>query len=334
MTILVTGGHGFIGKNFIKFSKKKNSEKIINIDNISYAAKEFIKFRFNSIDYKLDINSKNILNILKKYRPRAIINFAAETHVDRSIDNAKKFIYTNISGTLNLLNCAKIYSKNTKRFIFLQVSTDEVFGSLSLKEKPFKETNRYEPLNPYAASKAASDHLVRSFINTYNLPAIITNCSNNFGPFQNSEKLIPKIILNSLSRNNIPIYGKGKNIRDWIYVEDHCSAIHAILKYGKIGESYNIGGKNETTNLELVKKILKIIKKIKKDNFDYQSLIKFVKDRPGHDFRYAINSNKLKKNCKWKISEKFNSQLYKTIKWYVDNENFITRKRSIRKRNL
>lgn len=336
MTIFVTGGHGFIGKNFIKNFLQNSKEKIINIDCLTYAAKEFYHFNYNIKSYKLDIIDKKIKKLLIKYRPRVIINFAAETHVDNSILNSKNFFLTNVLGTLNLLNLTRDYIKNFKlsKFLFIHISTDEVFGSLKKNEKPFTEKSKYNPKNPYSASKASSDHLVKSFINTYKFPAIITNCSNNFGPYQNSEKLIPKVITNAILKKNIPIYGQGKNIRDWIHVDDHCKAILKIMKFGKVGESYNIGSENEISNKKIVFKILEIISSIKKNDFNYLKLVKYVKDRPGHDFRYAINSSKIRRECNWRPDKNFTKQLQSTVKWYLDNENFIIRIRATRKKHL
>lgn len=320
MSIIVTGGSGFIGKNFINLWKRLYKEKIINIDIQSYAGNFFKEKKQEDFLYKTDIsNKKKIKRIIFHHKPRAIINFAAETHVDRSIKHADSFVKTNVLGTLNLLNISKDYIEKykIKKFKFLHISTDEVFGSLKKKEKKFSETSNYNPKNPYSATKAASDHLVRSFINTYKFPGLITNCSNNFGFFQMPEKLIPLVIYKAFLKEEIPIYGNGQQIRDWIYVEDHCYALLKVLKIGKIGQSYNIGGGNEISNINLVKKILNIFIKNTKDNFDYLKLISFVKDRPGHDVRYAINSNKIKSKLKWNTKFKFDHAIENTIRWYL-----------------
>ena len=320
MSIIITGGSGFIGKNFISLWKKKYKEKIINIDIQSYAANFFRTNKQEDYLYKVNIkDKKKIKKIIFQHQPRAIINFAAETHVDRSIDYAEKFVETNVMGTLNLLNCSREYinKKKIKKFKFIHISTDEVFGSLKKREKSFTEKSSYDPQNPYSATKAASDHLIRSFINTYKFPGIITNCSNNFGKFQMPEKLIPLVIYKAFLKQKIPIYGNGKQIRDWIYVEDHCSGILKVLNKGKLGESYNIGGGNEISNINLVKKILKIINVNVNGNFDYLKLISFVKDRLGHDKRYSINSKKIKNKLKWNPKFKFELALENTIKWYL-----------------
>lgn len=322
MTIIVTGGLGFIGKNFIKTYSKHKNKFIINIDTGTYASKDYRKIKYENIRYLCDINNKNKLKkIFQKYKPEAIINFAAETHVDRSIKSSKIFFKTNVLGTLSLLEASRDYinKNNIKKFKFIHISTDEVFGSLKKKEKSFTEKTKYNPLNPYAASKASSDHLVRSFINTYNFPAIITNCSNNFGPFQNKEKFIPMIISKAIKRQSIPIYGNGKQIRDWIFVDDHCEAIIKILNGGQLGECYNIGASNELENIELAKKILNLIQKKLKNKFNFLSLLTYVNDRLGHDYRYSINSTKIKKKLKWSIKINFNKRLEQTIDWYLKN---------------
>jgi dTDP-glucose 4,6-dehydratase len=320
MTTIVTGGLGFIGKNFIKTYSKFKNKFIINIDTGTYASKDYRKIKFENIRYLFDINDKKKLkNIFQKYKPEAIINFAAETHVDRSIKSSKIFFKTNVLGTLSLLEASRDYinKNNIKKFKFIHISTDEVFGSLKKKEKSFTEKTKYNPLNPYAASKASSDHLVRSFVNTYNFPAIITNCSNNFGPFQNKEKFIPMIISKAIKKQNIPIYGNGKQIRDWIFVDDHCEAIIKILNHGKLGESYNIGATNEVENIELAKKILNLIQKKLKSKFNFSSLLTYVNDRLGHDYRYSINSTKIQNELNWKIKINFQKRLEQTIDWYL-----------------
>ena len=333
MTILVTGGAGFIGSNFIiKWSSEYN-EKIVNLDCLNYASNKNNLSGLSSSKYKFikgDINNqKLVIKILKKYKIKKIINFAAETHVDRSIKNASNFIRTNINGTFNLLEATKYYynylSKNKKtEFRFLHVSTDEVFGSLKKLAKPSNENSPMSPNNPYSASKASSDHLVRAYYKTYNIPAITSNCTNNYGPFQFPEKLIPLVISNAINEKKLPIYGNGKQVRDWLYVEDHCKALINILEKGKIGDTYNIGGNSEITNLDLVKKICKILDKIfPRKKGKYSQLISFVKDRPGHDQRYSLDINKIRIKLKWKPSENLDTGLAKTINWYLKNHDWL-----------
>ncbi len=331
--IIVTGGSGFIGSNFILDWLDRFDEQIINIDIMTYAAnknnlKNIKKKNFYTFIQEDIHNHKEIFKILKKYKPRAIFNFAAESYVDKSIDGPDIFIKTNINGTYNLLKATYNYwrdlaKKEKSSFKFIHISTDEVYGALSLSEPAFTEKSQYLPNSPYSASKASSDHLVRCFNHTYSLPTLITNCSNNYGPHQHHEKLIPKIIKNSLELNEIPIFGKGEQIRDWLYVSDHVAAIIAVFEKGIIGETYNIGGGNEKNNVEVVNHVCNLLdelspsksKKIKK----YSQLIKFVADRPGHDFRYAINSSKIRKQLKWRPKENFDSGIKKTIKWYLKN---------------
>ena len=333
MTILVTGGAGFIGSNFIIKWNSEYSEKIINLDCLNYASNKDNLSSLNSSKYEFikgDINNqKLVINILKKHKIRKIINFAAETHVDRSIKNASNFIRTNINGTFNMLEATKyyFYSLNNNRksaFRFLHVSTDEVFGSLNKLAKPSNETSPMKPNNPYSASKASSDHLVRAYNKTYNLPTIISNCTNNYGPFQFPEKLIPLIISNAINEKKLPIYGNGKQIRDWLYVEDHCNALIDILEKGEIGNTYNIGGNSEITNLDLVKKICKILDKIiPRNKGKYSQLISFVKDRPGHDQRYSLDISKIRKKLKWKPIENLDTGLNRTINWYLKNHDWL-----------
>ena len=320
MSILVTGGCGFIGSNFINDWLLKTNEKIINIDKLTYASNIKISKLKNKkyFFYKVDIkNKKKILQILNVHEPRAIINFAAESHVDNSIQSPKIFFDNNVSSLLIFLQTLMIHYKNNK-FKFIQISTDEVFGSLNKNQKPSNECSQYLPNNPYSASKAAGDHIVRSFNRTFGFPAITTNCSNNFGPFQNNEKLIP-LILDQIKKNKkIPIYGSGTQIRDWLYVKDHCEAIKLILEKGKIGDTYNIGGENEIENIKLIKLIFKIYSKLNPSvkYYDLLKLISFVKDRKGHDTRYSIDSSKIKKELKWKIKSNFFNNLKDTIIWY------------------
>ena len=320
--IIVTGGLGFIGSNLIKILLQKKY-KVINIDKISYASnfynvKNFKKNK-NYLFIKCDINNKKkILNILKKNKPVGIFNIAAETHVDRSIDGPKAFINSNILGVFNLLEAFKNYSKSNNKIKLIHISTDEVFGDL--KKGRSHENFAYNPTSPYAASKAASDHLVSSYIKTYDLRAIVTNCSNNYGPRQHPEKLIPKLIYNILKNRPLPIYGKGKNSREWIHVYDHCEALVKVFRKGKLGEFYNIGSNKNLSNLEITKLLLKIAKKIIKINSNVK--IKFVKDRPGHDFRYALNSSKIKKRLNWNSKIKFEKGLYETFLWYYKNQSY------------
>ena len=319
--ILVTGGLGFIGSNLINLLLKKNY-KVLNIDKVTYASnfyniKEFKKNK-NYKFIRCDLNNpKKLKEIIAKYKPIGIFNVAAETHVDRSIDGPKNFINSNIIGTFNIL---EILRKQKIKIKLIHISTDEVFGDI-LRGRS-KEDDAYKPSSPYAASKAASDHLVTSYIRTYKVPAIVTNCSNNFGPRQHPEKLIPKIIYNILNNKNLPIYGKGKNSREWIYVEDHCEALIKIFRKGKLGEFYNIGSNFNKDNLDVAKTLITIAKR--KKLLGKNVKIIFVKDRPGHDMRYAINSNKLKKNLKRKPKVSFMNGLEKTFNWYINNQKYYS----------
>jgi dTDP-glucose 4,6-dehydratase len=328
--IVVTGGAGFIGSNFILKWLENSKENILNIDNLSYAANlrnlEVIESDPRYSFIKTDIQNQNeITEIIKELKPRAILNFAAESHVDRSIEGPESFINTNILGTYSLLEASLNYWNeldecDKKIFRFFHISTDEVFGSLNLDEKKSTENSSYKPNSPYSASKAASDHLVRAWHHTFKLPTLVSNCTNNYGPHQHEEKLIPLVITKALKNENLPIYGDGKNIRDWLYVEDHCEAIMKILESGKPGETYNIGGNCEKSNLEVVDEICKILdfKNPKQNGSSYSEQIKFVKDRPGHDFRYSLNIAKIEKNLNWKPKESFASGLAKTVQWYLD----------------
>ena len=342
MKLIVTGGAGFIGSNLIKRALKHKEYEILNLDKLSYASNlnsiEYLKSNPNYSFIKCDICDYQLLEkIVADFKPNKIIHLAAESHVDRSIDDPFSFIETNIIGTYNLLEIARKYfsslsSNEKKQFIFHHVSTDEVYGSLDVNDEKFDEYTSYKPNSPYSASKASSDHLVRAWNKTYKLPTVITNCSNNYGPFQFPEKLIPLTILKCLSHENIPIYGSGSQIRDWLYVEDHADALLSILERCVSGEIYNIGGNSEKSNLQVVEYICKILDKIspsKKIN-NYSQLITFVKDRPGHDKRYAMNINKIKKDYNWEPVETFESGMNKTIKWYLKNEDWIlnTTKRS------
>ena len=328
--IIVTGGAGFIGSNFILRWLEKFDEDILNIDNLSYAADldnlNDIEHNSNYSFRKLNIqNQDEITTLILESKPRAILNFAAESHVDRSIEGPENFINSNIVGTYSLLEASLQYwnslgEKEKDNFRFFHISTDEVFGSLNMSDDKSTEESPYRPNSPYSASKAASDHLVRAWHHTFELPTLISNCTNNYGPHQHQEKLIPLIITNALENKNLPIYGDGKNIRDWLYVEDHCEAIIKILENGKPGETYNIGGSCEKNNLEVVSEICKILDSIKpkQDGSSYKEQIEFVKDRPGHDFRYSLDTSKIKKDFNWKPKESFSSGLEKTVQWYLD----------------
>lgn len=332
--ILVTGGAGFIGSNFINEWIKTSEESVINIDKLTYSGNlENLKNIENHKSYKFiqaDICDPIALKeIIETHKPRAIIHFAAESHVDRSIHSPIEFIKTNILGTFNLLEVARNYwaalDDNKKAsFRFLHISTDEVYGSLDESAPAFNEEKRYEPNSPYSASKASSDHLVRAYFHTYGLPVLTTNCSNNYGPFQFPEKLIPLIIHNALEGKALPVYGDGSNIRDWLYVLDHCSAICAVLERGVPGEVYNIGGNNEVKNIEVVNYICEILdKQMSKKSGSYKDQITFVKDRPGHDKRYAIDSTKIEKQLNWKASETFETGMKKTVEWYLRNAEWV-----------
>jgi dTDP-glucose 4,6-dehydratase len=335
MTILVTGGAGFIGSNFILDWLSKNDEQVVNIDKLTYAGNlENLKSIENNSNYifvKEDISNKEkITELFKDYNPRYIINFAAESHVDRSIHSPDEFIQTNIVGTYSLLESIRnlwvdMPNKEKHNFRFLHVSTDEVYGSLDSTDAAFTETNRYKPNSPYSASKAASDHLVRAYYKTYGIPVLTTNCSNNYGPFQFPEKLIPLVLHNALNGEEIPIYGDGLQIRDWLFVVDHCNAINAVLKDGKVGEIYNIGGLNEKTNIEIVNLLCEILDDIipKTNALSYKSQIIYVKDRAGHDKRYAINASKIVNDLNWHPTETFETGIKKTVKWYLDNQSWV-----------
>ena len=319
---IVTGGYGFIGSNLIKLLLKKKF-KVLNIDKLSYSAQKYNLKDIKSKNYffkKTDINNKKeILKILKRYKPHGIFNLAADTHVDRSIDDSSNFIKNNILGVYNLLEAIINYKKKVR---LVHISTDEVYGDIS-GSKRSDESFPYIPSSPYSASKASSDHLVNAFIRTYKIDAVISNCSNNYGPRQFPEKLIPVIISRAIKNKQIPIYGKGKNIRDWIHVQDHVDALYKILLKGKIGKTYNIGSENEISNIDLAKKICTLLDEIKPKKNSYKKQLAFVKDRLGHDYRYAINSNLIKKELAWKPKIKFNDGLKKTIKWYLKNHSYL-----------
>ena len=317
--IIVTGGLGFIGSNLIELLLKKNYY-VINIDKVTYSSNFYNTKKFkNDKNYnfiKCNINNNKIEKIFNKYKPIGIFNLAAETHVDRSIDNPQSFIESNIIGVFNILEIFRKYSKKNPKTKLIHISTDEVYGDI-LKGRT-SENYPYRPSSPYAASKASSDHLVSSYVRTYNIPAIVTNCSNNYGPKQHPEKLIPKLIHNIITNKNLPIYGKGTNSREWIYVEDHCEALVKIFQKGKIGDFYNIGSNKNQTNLEITNKLITVAKK--KISLGKNVKIKFVKDRPGHDVRYALNSSKIKKQLGWNIKTNLTEGLKKTFTWYLENK--------------
>ena len=322
--IIVTGGSGFIGCNLVNYLINKKYY-VINIDKLTYSSNKYDKNSLSKKNYKflkIDINNKKkIKSVLNKYKPDCIFNLAAETHVDRSIDSPHQFIYSNILGVFNILEVIKEYNKNNKKIKLIHISTDEVYGDI--KSKKSDEKFPYNPSSPYSASKASADHLIRSYIRTYNLPAIISNCCNNYGPFQFPEKLIPKIISNILSNKSLPVYAKGQNSREWIYVNDHCDALYKIYKRGKIGESYNVGSNDNLKNVNIVKIVLQIFKK-KGFKIGKKVKIKFVKDRPGHDFRYSLNSKKIHRKLKWKTRTSLKKGLGLTVDWYLNNRQFIT----------
>ena len=333
--VLVTGGCGFIGSNFVKYLISLKCYFPIILDKLTYAGSKENINQISEESFELvkgDVcDEQLLLSLFKKYKFEGVFHFAAETHVDRSIDGPREFINTNILGTFNLLQASIAHSKtNDNNFKFIHISTDEVYGDLG-KEGYFDEESPYKPNSPYSASKAASDHLVRSWGKTFNLPVIITNCSNNYGANQFPEKLIPLMIVNCLDWKKLPIYGNGENIRDWLFVEDHCIALETIFSEGEVGETYNIGGSNEIRNIDIVKTICDIMDELKPSkNGSYRDLISFVNDRPGHDKRYAVDSTKLKNTLKWKPRESFQSGIKKTIKWYLNNEDWW---RKIQKNN-
>ena len=334
-TIVVTGGAGFIGSNFILNWLQADGSPVVNLDLLTYAGnpanlaslaadQRYLFVRGDICDADL------VSSVFEKHRPRAIIHFAAESHVDRSIVSPEAFIRTNVQGTFVLLEQAKKYwweldETGRAEFRFLHVSTDEVYGSLGKNDPAFSETTAYAPNSPYAASKAASDHLVRAYCHTFGLPVLTTNCSNNYGPFQFPEKLIPLVTLNALEGKQLPVYGDGKNVRDWLFVEDHCSAIRAVLQNGRIGETYNIGGNSERMNIDVVTTICDLVDEMRPGATDSsrRKLITFVEDRPGHDRRYAIDAAKISRELGWKPAEQFESGLRKTVRWYLDNASWV-----------
>ncbi len=335
MTILVTGSAGFIGANFVLDWLAQSDETVINLDKLTYAGNlqnlDSVKDDPRHIFVHGDIGDDTLVPaLLAQYQPRAIINFAAESHVDRSIHGPEDFIQTNIVGTFRLLESTRAYwsklpETDKQQFRFLHVSTDEVYGSLAPTDPAFTEQNKYEPNSPYSASKAASDHLVRAYHHTYGLPVLTTNCSNNYGPYHFPEKLIPLIIHNALPGKALPIYGDGQQIRDWLYVKDHCAAIRRVLEAGQLGETYNVGGWNEKANIDVVHTLCDILdeEQPRGDGKSYREQITFVKDRPGHDRRYAIDASRLERELGWKPAETFETGIRKTVRWYLDNQDWV-----------
>ncbi len=335
MTLLVTGGAGFIGSNFVLDWLAQSEEPVINFDKLTYAGnRENLASLDGDVRHTFiqgDIGDYDLVSrLLAEHQPRAVVNFAAESHVDRSIHGPGEFIQTNIVGTFQLLEAVRAYwgglpEERKTAFRLLHVSTDEVYGSLSKTDPAFTETNRYEPNSPYSASKAASDHLVRAYHHTYGLPVLTTNCSNNYGPYHFPEKLIPLLIVNSLAGKPLPVYGDGQQIRDWLYVKDHCSAIRRVLAQGRVGETYNVGGWNEKPNLEIVHTVCALLDELRPrpDGQPYKNQITYVTDRPGHDRRYAIDARKLERELGWKPAETFETGIRKTVQWYLDNQPWV-----------
>jgi dTDP-glucose 4,6-dehydratase len=334
-TILVTGGAGFIGSNFVLDWIASETASVVNLDKLTYAGNlqnlESITANPRHIFVRGDIGDADLIGkLLAEHQPRAIVNFAAESHVDRSIHGPGEFIQTNIVGTFHLLEATRAYwgslnEEDKKNFRFLHVSTDEVYGSLKPEDPAFKETNTYEPNSPYSASKAASDHLVRAYHHTYGLPVLTTNCSNNYGPYHFPEKLIPLVIHNALAGKPLPIYGDGQQVRDWLYVRDHCSAIRRVLEAGRVGETYNVGGWNEKPNLDVVHTLCAILDELspRADAKPYAEQITYVTDRLGHDRRYAIDATKINRELGWKPAETFETGIRKTVQWYLDNQQWV-----------
>jgi dTDP-glucose 4,6-dehydratase len=335
--ILVTGGAGFIGSNFALDWFGQSVEPLVNVDKLTYAGNRenlaSLEAQAGHIFIHGDIaDSALVRQLLAQHKPRAIVNFAAESHVDRSIHGPEDFVQTNILGTFRLLEEVRAYwgalsPADKDAFRFLHVSTDEVYGSLSKSDAPFTESNRYEPNSPYSASKAASDHLVRAYHHTYGLPVLTTNCSNNYGPFHFPEKLIPLMIVNALAGKSLPVYGDGQQIRDWLYVKDHCSAIRRVLDRGRLGEVYNVGGWNEMPNIEIVNTVCALLDELRPrlDGVSYSRQITYVTDRPGHDRRYAIDARKIERELDWRPQETFASGIRKTVQWYLDNPGWVQR---------
>ncbi|MBB4866402.1 dTDP-glucose 4,6-dehydratase [Pseudomonas nitritireducens] len=336
MSILVTGSAGFIGANFVLDWLAHHDEPVVSFDKLTYAGNrqnlESLESDPRHSFVVGDIGDSTLVSeLLLQHRPRAVLHFAAESHVDRSIEGPEEFIQTNIVGTFRLLECVRSYwaslpSEQKQAFRFLHVSTDEVYGSLLPDAPAFTEQHRYEPNSPYSASKAASDHLVRAYHHTYGLPVLTTNCSNNYGPYHFPEKLIPLVIHNALAGKPLPIYGDGQQIRDWLYVKDHCSAIRRVLEAGTLGETYNVGGWNEKANIEVVRALCKILDQEcpRLDGASYSQQITFVKDRAGHDRRYAIDASRLERELGWRPQETFESGIRKTVRWYLDNQAWVS----------
>jgi dTDP-glucose 4,6-dehydratase len=333
-TILVTGGAGFIGSNFVLHWLRAGHGTVVNLDLLTYAGNlanlAAIRDDPRHVFVRGDIGDRSqVCTLLAQHQPAAVVNFAAESHVDRSIHGPEAFVRTNVLGTFALLEESLAYWRGLKggaaeRFRFLQVSTDEVYGSLDAQEAAFREGDAYEPNSPYAASKAAADHLVRAYHHTYGLPTLTTNCSNNYGPFQFPEKLIPLMILNATRGDALPVYGDGLNVRDWLYVEDHCRAVDAVLHGGRVGETYNVGGLNEKTNLEVVNAICAALDRERPRAVGpHAQLVRFVKDRPGHDRRYAVDAAKIERELGWRPQESFDSGLRRTVRWYLDNAAWV-----------
>ena len=334
-TILVTGGAGFIGSNFVLQWMPQKSSSVINLDKLTYAGNlrnlESVSSASGYTFIQGDICDRQLLaEIFKRHSPRAVVHFAAESHVDRSIHGPDDFVRTNVHGTFCLIEEARTYwmtlpEVDRQSFRFLHVSTDEVYGSLGAEDPPFSETTAYAPNSPYSASKAASDHLVRAYHHTYGLPTLTTNCSNNYGPYQFPEKLIPLMILNARAGKPLPVYGDGQNVRDWLFVEDHCEAIRAVLARGRVGETYNIGGWNEKRNLEIIETICSLLDEFCPQDpvVPHRGLVRFVKDRPGHDRRYAMDARKIERELGWKPRETFETVIRKTIRWYLQHEDWI-----------
>ncbi|MBU4609200.1 dTDP-glucose 4,6-dehydratase [Achromobacter sp. GG226] len=337
MTLLVTGGAGFIGSNFVLDWLARHDEPIVNLDRLTYAGNlenlAALRDDARHVFVQGDIGDRALLDsLLAEHQPRAIVNFAAESHVDRSIHGPEDFIQTNVVGTFRLLEATRSYwaalAPNAREaFRFLHVSTDEVYGTLAPDAAPFTEQHATEPNSPYSASKAASDHLVRAWHHTYGLPVITTNCSNNYGPYHFPEKLIPLVIVNALAGRALPVYGDGMQVRDWLYVKDHCSAIRRVLEAGRLGEVYNVGGWNEKPNIEIVRTICGLLDELRPraDGGRYDELITYVTDRPGHDRRYAIDARKIERDLGWRPAESFETGIRKTVAWYLDNADWVTR---------
>ncbi|MDI4633985.1 dTDP-glucose 4,6-dehydratase [Pelomonas sp. V22] len=339
MSILVTGGAGFIGSNFVLDWLQQSDETVINLDVLSYAGNlenlKTLEGDARHVFVQGDICDRALVDkLLAEHQPRAIVHFAAESHVDRSIHGPGAFVRTNIEGTFTLLEAARTYWSGlqgdaTAAFRFHHVSTDEVYGSLKKDDPPFSETNPYEPNSPYSASKAASDHLVRAWHHTYGLPVLTTNCSNNYGPYHFPEKLIPLMIVNALAGKPLPVYGDGQQIRDWLYVTDHASAIRAVLQGGRVGEVYNVGGWNEMANIDIVKTVCALLDELRPSaDGPYERLITYVTDRPGHDRRYAIDARKIERELGWRPAETFETGIRKTVQWYLDHPDWVARVQS------